>query len=227
MRKALFIFVLLLSVAGIVRAQRPDFSRPKAKKDSTQAKLDSIKSKAFVPKIAEEKIYHPDSTHSPKRAVLRSLMVPGWGQLYNHRWWKTPVIYGGLGLIGWMYVFNQKYYTENLAVAQYRKRGFVPGPGDKYYQLYSQYAQYGYTDASIEEAVRGYRRYRDLSVLLFAAAWGINVLDAYIDAKFIHSYSMDDNLSFKVSPQLLSTPVYAYGGGSSYFPGLKVTFTLK
>lgn len=211
----------------MAQAQRPDFSRPKTKADSVQSHTDSLKSKAFAPTAVDEKIYHPDSTHSPHKAVMRSLMVPGWGQLYNHRWWKVPVIYGGLGLISWMYVFNQKYYTENLAVAQYRKRGFVPGPGDKYYQLYSLYAQYGYSDASIEEAVRGYRRYRDLSVLLFVAAWGINTLDAYIDAKFIHSYTMDDNLSFKVSPQLITQPVYAYGGGSSYIPGLKLTFTLR
>ncbi|WP_377101684.1 DUF5683 domain-containing protein [Mucilaginibacter calamicampi] len=212
---------------GAAWAQRPDFSAPKTRADSVKARQDSIKSKIFAPSIVDEKVYHPDSTHSPKKAVLHSLMVPGWGQAYNRKWWKVPIAYGGLGLIGWMYAFNQENYSQNLTIAQYRKRGYVPNPNDAEYQLYQQYAQYGYSDATINEAVRGYRRYRDLSVLLFVGMWGIQVIDAYIDAKFIHSYSMDNNLSFKVSPQLLTQPMYAYGFASAYVPGLKVTFTLK
>lgn len=209
------------------RAQRPDFSAPKTQADSVKARRDSIRSKVFAPSIVDEKIYHPDSTHSPRKAVFHSLMVPGWGQAYNHKWWKVPIAYGGLGLIGWMYVFNQQYYSQNLAIAQYRKRGYVPGPDDSNYELYRQYAQYGYSDQSINDAVRGYRRYRDLSVLLFVGMWGIQVIDAYIDAKFIHSYSMDNNLSFKVAPQIIGQPMYAYGLAGAYVPGLKVTFTLR
>lgn len=212
---------------GAAWAQRPDFSPPKTKVDSAKAKLDSLRSKVFIPSTVDEKVYHPDSTHSPRRAIMHSLMVPGWGQLYNRRWWKVPIVYGGLGLIGWMYVFNQNYYKENLAIAQYRKRGYVPNPNDAYYETYQLYAQYGYTDQTINEAVRGYRRYRDLSVLLFVGGWGLQIIDAYIDAKFIHSYTMDNNLSVKIRPQLISQPMYAYSLSSAYVPGLKVTFTFK
>lgn len=214
-------------MVAAARGQRPDFGVPKTKADSVKAKADSLRSKVFAPSIVDEKIYHPDSTHSPRKAVMHSLMVPGWGQLYNHKWWKVPMVYGGLGLIGWMYVFNQQYYKENLTIAQYRKRGYVPNPNDAYYQTYQQYAQYGYSDQTINEAVRGYRRYRDLSVLLFVGGWGLQIIDAYIDAKFIHSYTMDNNLSFKVSPQLISQPVYAYSLSGAYVPGLKVTFTFR
>ncbi len=227
MHRTVLTFLIFLGLAGAALAQRPDFSPPKTKADSLKARLDSLKSKRFSPSITDEKVYHPDSNHIPRRAVMHSLMIPGWGQIYNRKWWKVPVVYGGLGLLGWMYVFNQNYYTENLAIAQYRQRGFVPGPNDKYYELYRQYQQYGYDGAAIIAAARGYRRYRDMAVLLFAAGWGIQIIDAYIDAKFIHSYSMDSNLSFKVSPQLISQPMYAYGYQSAYVPGLKVTFTLK
>jgi hypothetical protein len=227
MQRTVLTFLILFCVVGAACAQRPDFSPPKTKADSVKAKQDSLKSKAFAPSIVDEKVYHPDSTHSPRKAVMHSLMIPAWGQVYNKKWWKVPIVYGGLGLIGWMYVFNQTNYKENLTIAQYRKRGYVPGPNDAYYQTYLLYAQYGYSDQTINDAVRGYNRYRDMSVLLFVGMWGLQIIDAYIDAKFIHSYSMDNNLSFRVTPQLMSQPMYAYGMQSAYVPGLKVTFTLR
>ena len=227
MQRTVLTFLLIFGLACAACAQRPDFSPPKSKADSVKAKLDSLKSKAFAPSIVDEKIYHPDSTHSPRKAVMHSLMIPGWGQVYNRKWWKVPIAYGALGLIGWAYAFNQKYYAENLTIAQYRKRGYVPNPNDAYYETYQQYAQYGYSDQTINDAVRGYRRYRDLSILGFAGMWGIQIIDAYIDAKFIHSYTMDNNLSFRVTPQLMTQPMYAYGIQSAYVPGLKVTFTLR
>ncbi len=227
MLKQLLTFLLFFGIAGVAWAQRPDFSPPKTKADSVKMRLDSLRSKAFAPSIVDEKVYHPDSTHSPSKAVMHSLMIPGWGQAYNKKWWKLPIVYGGLGLIGWAYAFNQKYYTENLAIAQYRRRGYVPVPGDDYYELAQQYAQYGYSDQSINDAVRGYRRYRDLSALGFLGMWGIQIIDAYIDAKFIHSYTMDNNLTFRISPQFMTQPMYAYGMQSAYVPGIKATFTFR
>ena len=55
-----------------------------------------------------------------------------------------------------------------------------------------------------------YRRNRDLGILGIIGGWGIQMIDAYIDAKFIRSYTMDNNLSFKVSPAVISQPVYAF-----------------
>jgi hypothetical protein len=156
-------------------------------------------------------------------------MIPGWGQLYNHQWWKVPVIYAGLGLIGWAYVFNEKNYTDNLAIARYRKRGQEPQKGEKYYNLYQEYKLYNYPDQSIYDAVNSYRRYRDISVLGFVGAWGINVVDAYIDAKFQHSYTMDSNLSMRIRPTMINQQGEMYAGSfnSSVIPGIKFTFTLR
>src|SRR5438128_2644559 len=79
-----------------------------------QAKRDSLRSNLVIPKVKKERVFYPDSTHSPKKAVMHSLMIPGWGQVYNHRWWKVPAIYGVLGLISWAYLFNRTYYDETL-----------------------------------------------------------------------------------------------------------------
>ena len=231
MQRYIIVIFLLTGFAFSAFAQNPasptNPASPlkKSKADSLQEKKDSLKSKPFVPKIGGIKIYHPDSTHSPSKAWHRSVFVPGWGQVYNHQYWKVPVIYTGLTLLVVMYRFNQSAYTEDLAIAKYRERGTSPNPGDKYYALYQAYT--GYNDQAINDAVRGYARYRDLSVLLFAAAWGIQTIDAYIDAKFKHSYSMDTDFSVKVVPTLINQQVNAQNFSGAFIPGLKVTFTLR
>lgn len=182
---------------------------------------------SFAPRIdpAKEKIYHPDSLHSPHKAVMRSLMLPGWGQWYNRTgwWWKMPAIYVGLGLFAKNIVDNQHYYKEYLTISRYRA-GVVAKPGDPYYEEYLAF-QGVVPDANLNDARENARRNRDLSIFGFLGVWGIQIIDAYIDAKFIHSYTVDNNLSFKVAPGLINQPVYAQGLNNSYIPGLKVTFT--
>jgi hypothetical protein len=225
MYKKFLIVCLFAATTAIVKAQQPDTTKRKPTvTKSLQDVRDSVKNNPIVPK-AKERIYHPDSNHSPHKAVMHSLMVPGWGQVYNHQYWKVPIIYTGLTLLVVAYNFNRVNYTENLAIAKFRESGVPPAKGTKYYDLYQAYAPFS-TEA-IDDAVTGYARNRDLSVFGFIAAWGIQMIDAYIDAKFQHTYSMDTNLSLKISPSMLNQPVYAGNFGSSYIPGLKLTFALK
>src|ERR1700761_2774173 len=128
MYRYLLIIVFLIGFAFSAVAQNPDMRSKKSRADSIQAKKDSLKSKPFVPKMTDEKIYHPDSTHSPHKAVVHSLIIPGWGQVYNHRWWKVPLVYAALGSLGFLYVRNTGYYKEDLAVAKYYEKGEQPKP---------------------------------------------------------------------------------------------------
>lgn len=224
MQRYLLIIGLLTGFVFSAFAQKPATSVVKTKADSVQEKKDSLKSTPFMPKSAM-KVYHPDSTHSPSKAWHRSVILPGWGQVYNHRIWKVPIIYTGLTLLVIMYRYNAKYYKQDLAIARYMTRGINPNPGDPYYTEYQYYQRLPVQ--AVSDAVRGYARYRDLSVLLFAASWGIQTIDAYVDAKFMHSYTMDDNFSVKVAPTLMTSPMYADNLSGSFIPGLKLTFTMR
>lgn len=220
MYKCLFIFWLLLGLAVAAKAQQPDTIAVKNKKDSLNRIKDSVTSKRYYPKITKEKTYHPDSLHSPHKAVMRSLIIPGWGQLYNHRWWKVPLIYGGLGLLADVVVFNQKNYNEFLKEALLREKGIVgTAQNDPNLSNVSNDDVVTYTNL--------YRRNRDLGILGFLGGWGIQMVDAYIDAKFMHSYSMDNNLSFKISPGAINQPAYALNSNAMFIPAVKITFTLK
>ena len=220
MYKCLFVIWLMLGLAVAAKAQQPDTIAVKSKKDSLNRTKDSVSSKRYYPKITKEKTYHPDSLHDPHKAVMRSLMIPGWGQLYNHRWWKVPLIYGGLGLLGDVIIYNNKNYTLFLKEALLREKGIVNTP-----QNNPELAQVQNQD--VIDYTNIYRRDRDLGILGFIGAWGVQMIDAYIDAKFIRSYTMDNNLSIKVSPGTIGQPLYASSSSYTFIPALKVTFTLK
>src|SRR5215469_18807961 len=101
MRKCLLLSWIAIFFAFAAYAQKPDTAAHiQTRADSLAIKHDSTTSKRYKPKITKEKTYHPDSLHSPHKALMHSLIIPGWGQLYNHQWWKVPIIYGGLGLLG-------------------------------------------------------------------------------------------------------------------------------
>ncbi|WP_208094603.1 DUF5683 domain-containing protein [Mucilaginibacter agri] len=197
-------------------AQRPDFGNRNNPKDSLNRVRDSISSKPFVPNANITKVYHPDSLHSPHKAFVRSAIIPGWGQLYNHRWWKVPIIYGGFALLGAAIVYNNHYYHEYVNEGNRRFRGETAAPDNPYVNIPGGYQQF-YDAASANQ------RNLQLSILGGVLLWGINCVDAYIDGKFIHSYSVDNNLSIRVAPSLLNQPMYASTNINGYIPGVKIT----
>jgi len=148
-------------------------------------------------------------------------MIPGYGQIYNHRWWKVPLIYGGLGLLASAIIYNQHQYNEYLTISRYRQ-GDPPGPGAPFYKQYILFRDYQVSDARLSDVRENSRRNRDLSIMGFLAVWGVQAIDAYIDAKFLHSYSVDNNLSFRATPQVINQQVYAQDAGFKYIPGIKV-----
>src|SRR3569833_2379086 len=219
MYKFLFLVWCFFALAFVAKAQKPDTVASKTNADSLNRKQDSVNNaRKYVPPITKGKVYHPDSLHSPHKALIRSAMIPGWGQLYNHRWWKLPFIYAGIGLLGDAIVYNQHYYTIFLKEARLRERGIQEGRLPQYSQV---------VDADIINAQDGYRRNRDLCILATLGAWGIQMIDAYIDAKFIQRFTMDNDLSFKIKPGFINQPSYAFNALGSYYPAVTVTFTLR
>jgi hypothetical protein len=150
----------------------------------------------------------------PRRAALNSAMLPGLGQIYNKRWWKVPLVYGGFIGIGLVFEFNQRYYQVFLKEAQFRQEN----PGKTQNPLYAPYTTEGII--SIKDS---YRRNRDLSVLAGLGFYAINIIDAYVDAKFFR-FDISDELSVKVSPAINQAPIHASSTGQVL--GLKLKIAL-
>jgi hypothetical protein len=229
MYKFLLLVWLLMGCAFMASAQNADTTsknkiKVKAKDTIISTKHDTAAARAFKPK--KLKTYHPDSTHNPHLAVMHSLMVPGWGQVYNHQVWKVPVIYAALGALGYYIVWNNNNYKEFLALSVFRLHGTVPGPTDPNFKNYNLYQNVPLQ--ALNDQTDYFRRNRDLCILGVLGTWGINLVDAYVNAKFIHSYTVDENFSFRITPDMIAPPsLYAANPISSYIPGIKITFTLK
>ncbi|WP_133122120.1 DUF5683 domain-containing protein [Brumimicrobium salinarum] len=140
-----------------------------------------------------------DTTHSPQKAALLSL-VPGAGQIYNHiampkgkkkAFWKVPLIYAGLGATGYFAIQNhieQKALKEEY---EFRAKNEVPN-----LQKYAQYDQQG-----VLTLFENTRRSRDLMIFAFIAVYGLNVLDAHVEAHFVE-FDVSDDLTFNIKPRM-------------------------
>jgi hypothetical protein len=183
------------------------------KKESNPARTDTAKvAVRKTPAIKDSARIEIEAM--PRRAALKSAMLPGLGQIYNKRWWKVPLVYGGFVGIGLVFEFNQRYYQIFLKEAQFRQEN----PGKKENPLYAPYTTEGII--SIKDS---YRRNRDLSVLGGLGFYAINVIDAYVDAKFFR-FDISDDLSVKLSPSLNQGPIHA--SGVSPVLGVKLKITL-
>lgn len=152
----------------------------------------------------------------PKKATLLALMLPGAGQVYNRRWWKLPLVYGGLGGVGYGLFFYQSRYKEYVN----GKNQYLNNPGTAFGDLDGDNVS---QETSIENIQRGivfYRRNRDTFIAYTALIYGITVLDALVDAH-LRDFDISDDLSLRVQPALLPTQSVAPGAG------LALTLRLK
>ncbi|MBN2812602.1 MAG: hypothetical protein JXQ80_00925 [Bacteroidales bacterium] len=149
--------------------------------------------------------------HSPRTALVLSLICPGLGQAYNKKYWKIPFIYGAGGAFLYYVNYNQMKYTKFRKVYNDYTNDKNDGTAIIDGMLY--YSQ------SYERGMNGYRRYRDLSVAGLAAIYLINAIDAMVDANFTR-YDVSDDLSMKIEPSLIDNPGSLASVGFSF----KITF---
>lgn len=150
----------------------------------------------------------------PGRAIRRSAILPGWGQVTNGRWWKVPIIYGGFIGLGLAVDFNQKYYRKFIRELQFRDEFPDKTRDPDLVRITDQQGLIQYKDY--------YRRNRDLSVLAAVGLYAINIIDAYVDAKFFR-FDISDELGFKIQPSLIPTVSHAY---NSPVPAIKIQLML-
>ncbi|MEO6220047.1 MAG: DUF5683 domain-containing protein [Ginsengibacter sp.] len=131
--------------------------------------------------------------HNPKVATFRSAVLPGWGQAYNKRYWKIPIIYGALGITAGVFVYNLKTY-KLLRKAIVLRSDTIPGNDN---QVDDQFLSL--STESIRTYRNAFRQNVDYSVLFFLVFWGLNVVDATVDAH-LKAFDVTPDISMKVRP---------------------------
>lgn len=166
--------------------------------------------------IIEDTIAPPPKTqevkrHSVKKAVLYSALVPGWGQVYNKKWWKVPIIYAGFGGLGVAIGINTKQWRTYSDAYRARVDG-DPNTVDEFVDEYSE--------ANLVTLKNYYRRNMDLSIIFTSVLYALNLIDAAVDAH-LFEYDISDDLTLQVQPQL------QFGGAGNTFTGATMTMRFK
>ena len=138
------------------------------------------------------------SRHSPPLATVMSAIIPGAGQVYNHKYWKVPLIYAGFaGLAYGVYYNNAEYKYYNMLLKRYNTRDS---------SLWDGKISIGNGKTASVENVRAQRdanrRYRDLYAIIMGGWYILNIIDANVDAHFF-DYDIGDDLSFQWQPVIL------------------------
>lgn len=134
-----------------------------------------------------------DSTYNPNKAVIRSLILPGWGQATNKKYWKIPLVYGALGTTGYLFVRNIKQYREA------RQAYILATDGDPNndFQIKQPYFSVKDQPDRIRVFRNAVRQNIDYCVIFFIAFWGLNVADAAVDAH-LKTFDVSDDLSLRI-----------------------------
>lgn len=142
----------------------------------------------------------------PKRALWLALVIPGGGQIYNRKYWKLPLIYGGF--MGCLYAMN----WNNNMYKDYSQAYLDITDDDPGTASYNNYLHLGAKITSENEAryteifksrKNKYRRWRDLSFFVMVGVYALSVIDAYVDAE-LSVFDISKDLSLKVEPTIMN-----------------------
>lgn len=157
-------------------------------------------------KIIDPKAYA--ERYVPRKALLYSAVLPGMGQVYNKKYWKLPLVYGGfymLTYVAFRYndLYNQ-YKTELFDVV--RDPGYTPPSG--------------YTESQLRSITEYYRRQRDFFLILDGFWYILQIVDAHVDAH-LREFDLNPQLKVSLGPSLQSNPLIGTA------PGFGITLTIR
>lgn len=142
---------------------------------------------------------------NPQRAMWLAMVLPGAGQIYNRKYWKLPIFYGGM--MGCLYAMN----WNNMMYKDYSQAYLDIMDDDPTTQSYNKFLHLGkHIDSSNEERYKKlfksrkdrYRRWRDMSFFCLVGVYALSVIDAYVDAE-LSEFDISKDLSLKVKPTVI------------------------
>lgn len=151
----------------------------------------------------------PDTYRSPRGALIRSVILPGWGQLYNRHYYKIPIVYAGLGSLVYIVTETNSEYKLYRHAFQYKaweetiEEGEVNPVAEfesDYLRLLAREGLNEISSSTLEPARDRLRRNRDFAILGIAVVYGLATLDAYVSAHLL-DFDIGDDLSLRVLPR--------------------------
>jgi len=150
----------------------------------------------YIASVVDALTVYNKANHSPATATILSTILPGSGQVYNHKYWKVPIVYGGLSTLYFIVDWNNRGYIRmKRAIRQYPNDEFGGKRSTEEMKIYRNL----------------YHRNRDVAFVGLVGVYILNIIDANVDAN-LYNWNVNDDLSLHVEPSILNTN-FAY---SSY-----------
>ena len=192
MRLIYSIFLTLSSICCLL-AQQPYSDDYKLSTDTSLSE-----------RITEEK----KSWSNPKKATIFALALPGSGQIFNKRYLKAGIVYGGFVGLAYMFDFNRDSLSKYQAVYAAK----IDGDSNTVDLFPNR------SEASVRSDRDFHRKYRDLSLIGFVVLYALQAIDANVDAH-LKEFNLNEDLSLKLIPQ-----IYANRPGLGMYNGFSLQY---
>ncbi len=160
--------------------------------------------------VQEPAVKEEEKVHSPKKATIYSAVLPGLGQAYNKKYWKVPLIYIGFGTIAYFINWNNDNFQlfktgykhlidddpetqDYLKIEAVRRQNYNLDNPNEFNNL----------KTALSRQKDYYRRNRDLLIISFVGFYGINIIDASVDAH-LFNFDISDDISMKWEPAMMN-----------------------
>ena len=145
-------------------------------------------------------------TPDPNKATWSAIVFPGGGQIYNHKYWKLPIVYGGFLGCAYALNWNNQMYSD---YSQAYLDIMDDDPGTASYEdflppRYNVEANKDYLKRVFKNRKDNYRRQRDMSIFCFIGVYLLSVIDAYVDAE-LSNFDISEDLTVQVRPNIIDS----------------------
>ena len=142
----------------------------------------------------------------PYKATWLAVVLPGAGQIYNRKYWKLPIVYGGF--MGCLYAYN----WNNQMYSDYRQAFLDIMDADPNTKSYETFFPSGYDYQRNEQYLKDlfkkrkdrYRRWRDLSIFACVGVYLVSIVDAYVDAH-LSSFDISEDINLSIHPEMINS----------------------
>ena len=134
-----------------------------------------------------------ENVHSPKKAGWYSAVLPGLGQAYNRKYWKLPVVWGGLAATTYFIIRNVTPMKQSRDAYLWIDNGSVGEPPNEYAEMY------GGSLVKLENIYNDYRYKIETFSVLTVLWYALNIVDAVVDAHLM-DFDVSDDIAVSIQP---------------------------
>jgi hypothetical protein len=146
--------------------------------------------------------------YNPRKALLFAAVAPGLGQIYNKKYWKLPLVYGGMYVIGKYGIkFYGDIYKEYKAHYFFNLENGLKGENDINPNV-------DLSTGQLRRILEKARRERDFMVILMGGVYLLQIIDAHVDAH-LKEFDLNPNLRVRVEPTIQRDAVLGKQSGVS------------